>query len=543
MTWTFSAEEWLVDFTSAPRGAVRAAHFLDPVDEQTCGLLTWVNVAPQLVMPSIVPKQRPAAPSAAPSAPVASPTAPVVDHGLPPPPPPDTSRVEDEDDGLEIELTPAPPSLGVFIPTLTRGASATAPGAGQPELEIGLPVEPVAEPPRPIAADLFDEDEDEVDASDEEQQLAPPPPQESAAVSGVIGAVLDDDDDDVLEVEEVLEDAEELLEDAEEVFADEEVLEEAEEVLEEAEEVLEEAEEVLEEAEEEIAKPPPAPPIPPPSPRTPPPVSRPPPPKPSAEAPPKPRSKRKKKKHWYDEVFADHYAYIMPRDSDVSAELDVAFMIESAQLSSQNRILDVGCGDGSHLFGFAKAGYADLTGLDMSLSQLVAGSRRNLSEGAGLTFLYGDMRDLPDGESYDVITCLGGTLGYFEDEQNRACLQQMVERLAPGGKLIIQVMNRDHMMGIVPCRSWWQGRSCLVLDVAEMNFFTNRLKVHRTIVFEDGRQFEHHIQVRAYSVNELGKMISGLGMRVMEVSGSRATRGRFFGSASSDIWICAQRKD
>lgn len=527
MTWTFSAEEWLVDFTSAPRGAVRAAHFLDPVDEQTCGLLAWVDVAPLLVMPSIVPKQRPVAPPA----PVASPPGPVLDHGLPPPPPPETSLLDDEDDGLEIELT-TPPSLGVFIPTLTRGASATPPGAGagQPELEIGLPVEPAAEP-RPIAADLFDEDEDEdeADASGEEEELARPPEESEAVVSGVIGGVLDDDDDDVLDVEEVIEDAEELLEDAEEVLEDEEV--------------LEEAEEVLEEAAEEIAKPPPAPPIPPPSPRTPPPVSRPPPPKPSADAPPKPRSKRKKKKHWYDEVFADHYAYIMPRDSDVSAELDVAFMIESAQLGSQNRILDVGCGDGSHLFGFAKAGYADLTGLDMSLSQLVNGSRRNLSEGAGLTFLYGDMRDLPDGESYDVITCLGGTFGYFEDEQNRACLQQMVERLTPGGKLIIQVMNRDHMMGIVPCRSWWQGRSCLVLDVAEMNFFANRLKVHRTIVFEDGRQFEHHIQIRAYSVNELGKMISGLGMRVMEVSGSRATPGRFFGSASPDIWICAQRKD
>ena len=529
MTWTFSAEEWLVDFTSAPRGALRASQFLDPVDEQTCGLLTWIEVAPQLVMPSIVPKQRPAAspppagPPATPAPPVASSSAAVVEQGPPPQPLSDAQLLEDEDDSLEIELTSPAPSLGVFIPTLTRGASATAPSAGQPELEIGLPAEPAVEPPRPIAADLFDEDEDEDEDEDKDGLEAPAHPEPQAAVSGVIGGVLDDDDDDVLEVEEVIEEAEEILEVAEEV--------------------LEDAEEVLEDVEEEIAKPPPAPPTPPPSPRTPPPVSRPPPPKPSADSPAKPRSKRKKKKHWYDEVFADHYAFIMPRDSDISAELDVEFMTESAQLSPENRILDVGCGDGRHLFGFAKAGYADLTGVDMSLSQLVYGSRKNLSEGAGLTFLYGDMRDLPTGESYDVVTCLGGTFGYFEDEQNRACLQQMVERLAPGGKLIIQVMNRDHMMGIVPCRSWWQGRSCLVLDVAEMNFFGNRLKVHRTIVFEDGRQFEHHIHVRAYSVNELGKMISGLGMRVIEVSGSRATRGRFFGSASPDIWICAQRKD
>jgi uncharacterized circularly permuted ATP-grasp superfamily protein len=80
-----------------------------------------------------------------------------------------------------------------------------------------------------------------------------------------------------------------------------------------------------------------------------------------------------------------------------------------------------------------------------------------------------------------------------------------------------------------------------VLDVAEMNFFANRVTVHRTIVFEDGRQLEHKIHVRAYTVNEIGKMVASHGLRVLEVSGSRATPGRFFGAASPDIWICAQR--
>ena len=82
----------------------------------------------------------------------------------------------------------------------------------------------------------------------------------------------------------------------------------------------------------------------------------------------------------------------------------------------------------------------------------------------------------------------------------------------------------------------------MVIDEAEMNFFANRLRIHRTVIFDDGRQYEHYMFMRAYTVQDLGKAISGLGMRVLDVSGSRDTQGRFYGSASPDIWIVAERK-
>jgi SAM-dependent methyltransferase len=154
------------------------------------------------------------------------------------------------------------------------------------------------------------------------------------------------------------------------------------------------------------------------------------------------------------------------------------------------------------------------------------------------------MRALPRDRTYDVVTCLGSSIGYFDgDEQNRQVLQEMIEVLRPGGKLVLQVFNRDYMVAVMPCRSWWQGRGCLVLDVADMNYFTNRIRIHRTVVFEDGRQFEHHMYFRAYSLHELGKILTGHGMRVLEVSGSRETRGRFYGATSPEIWLVAQRRE
>ncbi|MFY0530755.1 class I SAM-dependent methyltransferase [Nannocystis pusilla] len=201
------------------------------------------------------------------------------------------------------------------------------------------------------------------------------------------------------------------------------------------------------------------------------------------------------------------------------------------------------CGDGRHAEAFAALGL-DVTALDNSMPQLLRAARRNEASKFNFDILHGDMRSLPRDRTYDAVTCLGSSFGYFEsDEQNRQCLQDMVEVLKPGGKLALQVFNRDYLMGVLPCRSWWQGRGCLVLDVADMHFATGRVRIHRTVVFEDGRQFEHHISIRAYSAHTLAKMLAPMGTRVIELSGSRDTRGRFYGGASPEIWIFAQRRD
>ncbi len=149
--------------------------------------------------------------------------------------------------------------------------------------------------------------------------------------------------------------------------------------------------------------------------------------------------------------------------------------------------------------------------------------------------------DLRTDEVFDGVICVGTSFGYFEEETNRQVLDQLYQRLRPGGRLVLQVFNRDHLVSRLPVRSWWQGKGCLVLDEAEMNFFASRLRVHRTVVFEDGRQYEHYMFIRAYTLQDVGKLMTGAGLRVLEVSGSRDTRGRFYGATSPDIWVLAER--
>ncbi|MCA9696448.1 MAG: class I SAM-dependent methyltransferase, partial [Myxococcales bacterium] len=262
-----------------------------------------------------------------------------------------------------------------------------------------------------------------------------------------------------------------------------------------------------------------------------------------AAAPAEPKQV-KRKKGWYDDVFAEHYLFLYPPSWEETARRDAEFIKLQLGLPEGASILDIGCGEGRHAIELAKLGYR-VTGLDNSLALLLsAAQNKELAgiEDASVEFIHGDMRRLPRDREYDAVICVGTTLGYFEEDQNRQCIEEMHGRLAPGGKLLLHVFNRDFVAPQLPARSWWQGKRCMVLDEAEMNFFANRLRVHRTIIFDDGRQYEHYMFIRAFTVQDLGKALSQLGMRVLEVSGNRDTRSRFYGSASPEIWIVAERK-
>jgi SAM-dependent methyltransferase len=261
---------------------------------------------------------------------------------------------------------------------------------------------------------------------------------------------------------------------------------------------------------------------------------------PSAPPPGPPPAEARRRRHWSEAVFQEHYLATLPEDWKEQAEADVDFISSVLELEDGATILDVGCGNGRHVFAFADHGY-DATGIDNSLAMLLAAGANNEKREVASNFLHADMRELPKDVQYDAVVCLGSTYGYFEDEVNRQVLKDFREILKPGGKLVIQVFNRDYLSARLPCRSWWASKRGMIVDEAEMNYFANRLRVHRTIVIDDGRNFEHYMFMKAFTLHDLGKSMSSIGLKVREVSGSRDTRGRFYGSESPDIWIVAER--
>lgn len=116
-----------------------------------------------------------------------------------------------------------------------------------------------------------------------------------------------------------------------------------------------------------------------------------------------------------------------------------------APFQSQETVLDVGCGDGNHLFALAPRIGKGL-GVDVSEGMIaVARERRAVSLWADrLSFRVDDAETLASvaDASVDVVTCIGA-LEHMLDQ--RAVLASIHRVLRPGGRFVGLTLNGDYL--------------------------------------------------------------------------------------------------
>jgi SAM-dependent methyltransferase len=249
----------------------------------------------------------------------------------------------------------------------------------------------------------------------------------------------------------------------------------------------------------------------------------------------------KRSKPWYEEIFDENYLRTLPFMTAQQTLREVDFIQASLNPVPGSRLLDVGCGYGRHAIELVQRGLA-VTGLDLSLPLLLRAAEESQRRSLAVDFVHGDMRKMAFERQFDGAYCMLTTFGYFDEESNLDVAEAMGRALKPGGRLLLDVVNRDYIVGDLPARIWWEGDGCVVLEEVEFNFNTNRLMTHRSVVFDDGRQLDQQISLRTYCLHDLGKLLRHAGFRVVEVSGSIFTKGRFFGATSRNLLVVAERR-
>lgn len=258
--------------------------------------------------------------------------------------------------------------------------------------------------------------------------------------------------------------------------------------------------------------------------------------------PPIAKESKSRGKPWFVDLFDEDYLRTLPFLTPQATQAEAEFVIDSMGLQPGAQVLDVGCGYGRHAMELAARGF-HVVGLDLSTPLLVRGGEEAMRRGLEINFVRGDMRELDFDSQFDGAYCMFSTFGYFDDETNKKTIANIARALKPGGRVMIEILNRDYVIADLPTRVWWEGEGCVVLEEVELNYFSSRIQVNRSVVFDDGRQLEQEISVRAYSLHEVGKLMHAAGFRVLEVSGGYHTRGRFFGNQSRHIIVLAERKD
>jgi len=250
----------------------------------------------------------------------------------------------------------------------------------------------------------------------------------------------------------------------------------------------------------------------------------------------------KRSKPWFEEVFDEDYLRTLPFMRADQTLREVEFISDALRIAPGSEILDIACGYGRHAIELVQRGY-NVTGLDLSLPLLLRAADESKRRALSVNFVHADMREMAFEKQFDGAYSMLTSFGYFDEDTNLRVAERIGRALKPGARFLLDVVNRDYVVSDLPMRVWWEGTGCVVLEEVDFNFHTSRIVTHRSIVFEDGRQLEQEISVRAYSLHEIGRLLRQAGFRVMDVSGGLNTRGQFFGNASRSLLIVAEKRD
>ena len=249
----------------------------------------------------------------------------------------------------------------------------------------------------------------------------------------------------------------------------------------------------------------------------------------------------KRSKPWFEEIFDEDYLRTLPFMTPAQTMKEVSFIEASLEAPPGAEILDVGCGYGRHAVELVQKGL-NVTGLDLSLPLLIKAADEAQRRSLAVNFVHADMREMPFDRKFDGAYCMLTSFGYFDEDANLKVAEGISRALKPGGRFLLDIVNRDYVVADLPTRIWWEGVGCVVLEEVDFNFHTSRVITRRSVVFEDGRQLEQDISVRAYSLHELGRLLRQAGFRVLDISGSLSTKGRFLGVNSRNLLVLSEKR-
>lgn len=210
------------------------------------------------------------------------------------------------------------------------------------------------------------------------------------------------------------------------------------------------------------------------------------------------------------EVFGEDYLYFYEEWlddelSDAQAEL----LWELLELAEGAEVLDVPCGHGRIANRLSARG-ARVTGLDGDALFLERARADAAERGVAVEYVEGDMRELPWTERFEAVVNWFTSFGYFDDEGNEAWLESARRTLKPGGRLAIDVHNRDAFMrGVIPAAVVERGDDLLV-DRHGFDVESGRAETERWVVRE-GKVRKTVYSVRFFTFTELRDLLLDAG--------------------------------
>lgn len=176
------------------------------------------------------------------------------------------------------------------------------------------------------------------------------------------------------------------------------------------------------------------------------------------------------------------------------------------------RVLDVACGTGHHAIWLAQVGFR-VEGCDLSEEMLGLARRHAADAGVEVDFFPADMTALQSNRGpYDAILCVGNALSILDrPDALRAFFQGAERLLAPGGRLLFQVLNDGRLLAeprrIEPVRAGSvDGREVLFLKMFDFTHGAHAGRVELAVMWRDDDGWKSEVnstRMTAWSTHDM----------------------------------------
>ncbi|MEW6073620.1 MAG: methyltransferase domain-containing protein [Planctomycetota bacterium] len=222
---------------------------------------------------------------------------------------------------------------------------------------------------------------------------------------------------------------------------------------------------------------------------------------------------------WWKSLFNAVY---LKTDGDVVEDLRITALEVDALLHAtggkeDDAILDLCCGQGRHCLELARRGFRHVTGIDRSRYLVRLARRRAQQAGLSVVFREGDARRfrVPEG-SFDAVTILGNSFGYFErEEDDRAVVESVKRALRSEGILVLDLTDGEWMAEHFERRSWeWIDQNHFVCRERSLAEDRQRLVSREVVVHaEKGVITDQFYAERLYSRGQITALLQEVGFR------------------------------
>jgi SAM-dependent methyltransferase len=211
----------------------------------------------------------------------------------------------------------------------------------------------------------------------------------------------------------------------------------------------------------------------------------------------------------FEDVFGEDYLHFAGAQlGDERSERDVEDIVRFLELEAGDTVLDAPCGHGRISNRLADRG-VQVVGIDASaLFVEVARGDSTTAE-----HRVGDLRDLPVEGPFDAVISWFTSFGYFDDDGNRQVLAEYRRVLRPGGRLLLELHNRDELVRRftpAPFGQVVQLGDDMRIDTSEFDPVEGRMETDR-IVIRDGQVRRSHFSVRLPTITELRAWLADAG--------------------------------